>query len=304
MIAGIETGGTKVICAVAETADPGIIVDRLRIPTTSPGETLGAVRSFLNRWAASGTLEAVGLAAFGPVTVDRASPSYGWITSTPKAGWRNTDIPRALGLGDSVPLHVVTDVTGSAVGEQRSGAGSGFRHVAYVTVGTGIGAGFAADGVPFLKRSHPEMGHLLVRRYPGDDFPGTCPFHGDCIEGLASGPAILARWGLPGEQLGALSGEAVPMLAYYLAQLLAAVTYAVAPDRIILGGGVLQMPGLLQATRERLAEVIGGALDQHSLTRPDSGYVCSPALADLAGVQGALFLAHDLVRTRTPLAAG
>lgn len=304
MIAGIETGGTKVICAVAETSAPGDIIERIRIPTTSPAETLGAVRSFLNRHANRSTLDAVGLAAFGPVIVDSSSPSYGWITSTPKPGWRNTDVPRALGLGDSVPLQVVTDVTGAAIGEQRAGAGIGFRNVAYVTVGTGIGAGFASDGLPFLKRSHPEMGHQLLRRYPGDDFPGTCPFHGDCAEGLASGPAVLGRWGRPGELLDAgARAEAVPVLAYYLAQLLAAVTYAVAPDRIILGGGVLRIPGLLDAVRSQLSQLVGGALDAHPLTRPDSGYVCSPALGDGAGVQGALYLARDLVETRSPLTA-
>lgn len=303
MIAGIETGGTKVICAVAASSAPGTIVDRLRIPTTSPAETLGAVRSFLERYASAGELDAVGLAAFGPVNVDRSSPSYGWITSTPKAGWRNTDIPHALGLGDAMPLQVVSDVTGSAVGEQRSGAGIGMRNIAYVTVGTGVGAGFAADGVPFLQRSHPEMGHLPVRRYPGDTFPGNCPFHGDCLEGLVSGPAIRARWGRPGEQLGALRSEAVPLLAFYVAQLLAAVTYTVAPDRIVLGGGVLKLPGLLQASREGLAGVVGGALEGHPLTLPGSGYVCSPVLADLAGVHGALFLAHDLAGNRAPLTA-
>ena len=303
MIAGIETGGTKVICAIAASSAPGTIVDRLRIPTTSPAETLGAVRSFLERYASAGELDAVGLAAFGPVNVDRSSPSYGWITSTPKAGWRNTDIPRALGLGDAMPLQVVSDVTGSAVGEQRSGAGIGMRNIAYVTVGTGVGAGFAADGVPFLQRSHPEMGHLPVRRYPGDTFPGNCPFHGDCLEGLVSGPAIRARWGRPGEQLGALRSEAVPLLAFYVAQLLAAVTYTVAPDRIVLGGGVLKLPGLLQASREGLAGVVGGALEGHPLTLPGSGYVCSPVLADLAGVHGALFLAHDLAGNRAPLTA-
>lgn len=304
MIAGIETGGTKVICAVAETSAPGAVVERIRIPTTSPGETLGAVRTFLNRYASAGSLDAVGLATFGPVIVDSSSPCYGWITSTPKPGWRNTDVPRALGLGDAVPLQVVSDVTGAAVGEQRAGAGVGFRNVAYVTVGTGIGVGFASDGLPFLKRSHPEMGHQLVRRYPGDDFPGTCPFHGDCAEGLASGPAVLGRWGRPGEALDAgAAAQAVPLLAYYLAQLLAAVTYAVAPDRIILGGGVLRIPGLLTAVRDQLSYVVGGALDMHPLTRPDSGYVCTPALGDRAGVQGALFLAHDMVETRSPLTA-
>ena len=304
MIAGIETGGTKVICAVAETASPGTIVEQIRIPTTTPARTLGMVRSFLNGYAAAGSLDAVGLAAFGPVNVDSLSPCYGWITSTPKPGWRNTDIPRALGLGDTVPLQVVTDVTGAAVGEQRAGAGLGFPHVAYLTVGTGIGAGFASDGMPFLKRSHPEMGHQLLRRYPGDNFPGTCPFHGDCAEGLASGPAVLARWGRPGELLSTEErAAAVPVLAYYVAQLLAAVTYTVAPDRIILGGGVLQIPGLLAASRDLLTDLVGGALDDHPLTRPDSGYICGPGLGGLAGVHGALYLAHDLVGSRAPLTA-
>lgn len=293
MIAGIETGGTKVLCAVAHPLQPGTLVDQARIDTTTPERTLGAIREFLAPHALAGRFDAVGIASFGPVDVDAASPRYGWITSTPKAGWRDTDLVTGLGLVTGTPVRVVSDVTGAALGEHRFGAGRGADDVVYVTVGTGVGAGIVVNGAPFTSRSHPELGHLIIRRHPDDPFAGVCPFHGDCLEGLASGPAITARWGRPGTDLGSARDAAMVLSAYYIAQLLATITYAVAPQRIVVGGGVLKTPGLLDAVRRQLAQLVGGALADHPLTDPTSGYVVPPELGDESGVRGALSLAAD-----------
>lgn len=302
MIAGIETGGTKVICAVADPQDPGALVDQTQIATTSPTQTLGAIREFLAPYAVAGRFDAVGIASFGPVEVDAASPRYGWITSTPKPGWRNTDLVASLELAPGTPVRLVTDVTGAALGEHRFGAGRGVDDVAYVTIGTGVGAGIVVNGAPLTLRSHPELGHLVIRRHPEDSFAGVCPFHGDCLEGLTSGPSIAARWGKPGHELGSLRAEAIAFSSYYIAQLLATVTYAAAPQRIIVGGGVLKTQGLFNAVREQLALLVGGALDDHPLMNPDSGYVVRPALGDESGVRGALALAGDALPLEAALA--
>ena len=304
MIAGIETGGTKVLCAVAHPLQPGTLVDQARIDTTTPERTLGAIRDFLAPHALGGRFDAVGIASFGPVEVDAASPHYGWITSTPKPGWRDTDLIGQLGLGQGTPVRVVSDVTGAALGEHRFGAGRGVNDVAYVTVGTGVGAGIVVNGAPFSLRSHPELGHLIIRRHPDDTFAGVCPFHGDCLEGLVSGPSITARWGRPGTDLGPVQDDAVTLSAYYIAQLLATVTYAVSPQRIVVGGGVLKTPGLLDAVREQLAQLVGGALAEHPLTDPAGGYVVRPELGDESGVRGALSLAGDALPPAAPITAG
>lgn len=293
MIAGIETGGTKVICAVAEALDPGTILAETRIDTTSPEQTLAAIRDFLAPKAVDGRFDAVGVASFGPVDVDPDSAHFGRITSTPKRGWRGTDLLAGLRLAAGTPVRLVSDVTGAALGEHRFGAGRGVSDLAYVTVGTGVGAGLVVDGAPFTQRAHPELGHLLVRRHPEDAFGGVCPFHGDCLEGLASGPAIQARWGRPGIDPGPRQRESLQLTSYYLAQLLATISYTTAPQRIVAGGGVMKTPGLLEAVREQLVLLVGGALADHPLTDPASGYVVRPELGDGSGVRGALSLAND-----------
>ena len=303
MIAGVETGGTKIICAVADPAVPGTLVDQVRIDTTSPDESLSAVRDFLSSHAVEGRYEAVGVASFGPVEVNTASPRFGWITSTPKPGWRDTDLIEHLGLASGTPVRLVSDVTGAALGEHRFGAGRGVEDIAYVTVGTGIGAGLVVNGAPFTLRSHPELGHLMVRRHPGDSFAGVCPFHGDCLEGLTSGPSLAARWGRPSNDLGPLLPRAVELSSYYIAQLLATVTYATAPQRIVAGGGVLKIPGLLDAVREQLAQLVGEALAEHPLMDRGSDYVVRPALGDESGVRGALSIAVDSLPVGSELAA-
>lgn len=305
MIVGIETGGTTVVCAAARgpsdeqgSAEPARtpphITDLETLPTTSPQDTLGRVRSFIARHDARAGVEAVGVAAFGPVDVDPSSPRYGTIGATPKEGWQGVRLLDAVRSAADCPVAIDTDATAAAVAEHRWGAGRGLQHCVYVTVGTGIGVGAIVAGAPLHGTGHPEAGHLTVRRHPHDAFEGTCRLHGDCLEGLASGPAIAARWGRPGERLGDRRRAAVEMEAFYLAQLTTAVVYLLAPGRIVVGGGVAGAPGLLPALRRRTASVVAGALEDHPVADPSSAFLVPAYLAGRSGVVGALTLASDV----------
>lgn len=289
--AGIEAGGTKVVCAVG--TGPDDLADPMSVPTTTPDATLTAVVDYVR---AHPDVTAVGVASFGPVDLREGSPDYGTITSTPKPGWRGTNVVGRLRSAVDLPVGFDTDVNGAALGEHRWGAARGLDTFVYVTVGTGIGAGGMAGGQLLHGALHPEMGHLDVRRHPDDRHPGSCPFHGDCLEGLASGPALAARWGRPATALGADLQRAVGMEAHYLAQLVLAVTYVLSPQRVVVGGGVAALPGLLAATRERVAARLAGYLDSAEVRAPDS-YVVAPALGDRSGVLGAIALAERAART-------
>ncbi|WP_344509469.1 ROK family protein [Dactylosporangium maewongense] len=291
LFGGVEAGGTKVVCAVG--VGPDAVVDRTTIPTTSPGETLDRVIAYFRAQRAAGRdIAALGVASFGPL--DLAS---GRITTTPKPGWGGTDLVGALRRGLGVPVALDTDVNGAAYGEHRWGAGRGQGTVVYVTVGTGIGGGAVVDGRPLHGLLHPEMGHLHVQRHPGDDFAGTCPFHGDCVEGLASGPAIARRAGRPAHDLGPLLSRTVALEAHYLSQLMTSILYLLMPHRIVVGGGVLNIPGLLDAVRAATAERLGKALDAVPATADLSTYIVPPGLGGLSGVLGALGLAERMVET-------
>ncbi len=285
IVAGIETGGTKVICGVVDDGDPTVLLDTIRIPTTTPEQVATAISRFLEPWPGLG---AVGLASFGPLDLDRRSPGYGRITSTPKPGWRDVDLPRMVGL--TVPYAVTTDVTGSALGEASVGGTSPARSLAYATVGTGVGVGMILGGATIDDPGHPEVGHLLVRRHPRDDFPGNCPFHGDCIEGLAAGRSVVARWGTPDTHASQNMGLATEIIGYYVAQLVATITYTAAPERVILGGGVLGMPGLMDEVRRGLRRILNGAITGHPGQDVASGYIMPPVLGELSGVRGAVLL--------------
>jgi fructokinase len=298
MIAGVETGGTKVICGVARREAPDRILTTRRFPTTSPEETIGAVAAFLAAVAAEEPLEALGVATFGPVNVEPERPRYGWITGTPKAGWADTPLLDRIPAASAVPTVVLSDVSGAALGEQRFGAGAGVRSLAYATVGTGIGVGLVVAGRVLHGNGWPELGHLLVRRHPADPagFPGVCRFHGDCLEGLASGPAVLARWGADASSLPEhLRSEAFEVLGFYLAQAVATVGAAFGVERMVLGGGVLKAPGLLEEVRRQLPRVSGGPGAGHAAALDDPGLVVPPALGDLSGLSGALAAAADLL---------
>ena len=222
-------GGTRTSCAVGSSPDD--LSRSIRFSTTDPAETLAKVVGFLG----AESLDAVGIAAFGPLDLER-----GRMAVTPKEGWSGIDVVSPIRDSLDAPIGLDTDVNGAALGEGRWGAGRGLRTFAYVTVGTGIGGGALVDGHPLHGLGHPEMGHISVRRHPEDDFRGICPLHGDCLEGLASGPAIQQRSGIPGQDLsGTDLKAAVEFESFYLSQLMRSLVYILAPQRVILGGGVV-----------------------------------------------------------------
>ncbi len=289
---GIEAGGTKFVCAVG--TGPDDLRARVVIPTTTPAETLGRVRDFfLAQQQAGLRIEALGIASFGPLDLSPASPTYGRITTTPKPGWAGADLAGPLSRALAVPVALETDVNGAAYGEYRWGATQGLDSSAYLTVGTGIGGGVVVAGEPLRGLLHPEMGHLHVQRHPRDDFAGSCPFHGDCLEGLASGSAVRARTGLAAEDLQGRDRAAVLELeAWYLAQLVSTVMYLLSAQRIAIGGGVLQMPELLPLLRVSVVERLAGALDSPVVADGLTSYLVPPGLGSSAGVLGAIALAE------------
>lgn len=287
----IEAGGTKFVLGVAR--DHETILRTARVTTTTPAETLGAALAFFdNARAELGPFAAFGIASFGPVSLDRGAHDWGHITATPKPGWSGTDLAGALGGAFDCPVGFDTDVNGAVLAEALWGAAFGADVALYVTVGTGIGGGALVEGHPIHGLRHPEMGHMLPRRHVEDtDFAGICPFHGDCLEGLASGPAISARWG------GSLSdlppnhpGHGI--IAHYLAQLVVAQQALLSPQRIVMGGGVMATPGLIDRVRAEAVRLGAGYFGGDDGTQ----LIVPPGLGDRAGLLGALALAQGALR--------
>jgi fructokinase len=219
MIAGVETGGTKVICGVVDPAFPSQLLETARFATTTPTETVAHIAEFLRDADERLGIDAIGIATFGPVNVQPELPRYGWIMGTGKPGWANTNLLDRLGTAAHVPTIVLSDVSGAALGEQRWGAARDVPSSAYATFGTGVGVGIVVNGRVFHGDGYPEFGHLLVRRHPLDDYEGHCPFHGDCLEGLAAGPAVMARWGADSSHLDPCTRQqAHEILGFYIAQ--------------------------------------------------------------------------------------
>ena len=287
LFGAIEAGGTKFVLATGQ-AD-GTIVARESIPTTDPETTMAQVLDWFARQPA---IAALGIASFGPVELDPKSPKWGHITDTPKAGWSDCDLAGFFGSRLGVPVGFDTDVNGAALGEYRLGAGRGTSGMVYVTVGTGIGGGLIVNGNLVHGAGHPEMGHFFPRRGADDrDFEGNCPFHGDCLEGLANGPAIMARWGKTLSELPE-DHEAHDLVAGYLAQLCHTLFACCAIERVILGGGVMKTPGLL--TRVQKEAVTIGA---DYLPGRETQSIVSPELGDNAGIIGALLLAETICQS-------
>lgn len=289
LVAGIELGGTKSIALVARGRE---IVEIRRIPTAEPGSTLDALSAQLDAWqGAHGRVEAIGIGSFGPIGLDRDRADYGHITSTPKPGWANVDVVGHFARRFGVPVGFDTDVAGAALAEYRWGAGQGCDVVLYLTIGTGIGGGVVVHGAPVHGLVHPELGHLRVRRSPGDGFAGVCPFHGDCLEGLAAGPAIAARTGMAGADIDDDHPVWV-LVADELAEAMAMLMLTLSPRRILIGGGVFQhRQQLFARVRARTADLLGGYVA--GVGAAELGDIIrAPGLGDKAGPLGAVALAY------------
>ncbi len=280
MIGAVELGGTKINVGVG--TGPGAIVAKTTIPTTTPRETIDAVIAWL---ADQPRMDAIGIASFGPVCLDQSAPGWGHITRTTKPHWSHTSIAPAIRDAMGVPVAFDTDVNGAALGEYRWGALAGCAVGLYLTVGTGIGGGVMIDGKPLHGLAHPELGHVRLKRMAGDAFAGLCPFHGDCLEGLASGPAVFSRLGLSLSE--AEHHEGAPVYDA-IGQALAGFVMTLSPERIVIGGGVSKSPDFHARADAAMRDWIGGYCHV-----PES-YVLPPALGDEAGILGAIALAQQL----------
>ena len=285
--AGLELGGTK--CVVILARGPNEILARESVPTTSPVETLGAVESILLDWRQSHGFGALGIASFGPVDLHPDSPTWGHIVATPKPGWSETDVAQRLARHLSIPVRFETDVNGAALAEMRWGAGRSMQDFAYVTVGTGVGVGLVVNGLPTRGFLHGELGHVRVAQRAGEEWHGACPFHGACVEGLASGPAIKARIAPRAVEELRDDDPVWDPVAWALAQLCHAIVLAAAPGAIAIGGGVIdRQPHLLRKIEAMLIESLG-----EYVRLPREDYICAPALGNDAGPLGAIALAMD-----------
>lgn len=288
LVGGIEAGGTKFVCAVG--TGPGDIRAETRFSTTTPEETISRAIDFF-REQNEGSLQALGIASFGPVDPDPTSPTFGYITSTPKPAWADTDFAGPLGDALGVPTGFDTDVNGAALGEWRWGAAQGLDTFIYLTIGTGIGGGGMVNGELMHGLVHPEMGHIRIPHdWNGDPYPGRCPFHGDCLEGMASGPAIGERWGQSAKTLPK-EHSAWKLEANYLAYALVNFIVTLSPQRLILGGGVMEQEQLFPMVRQKVLELLNGYVQAAAIIEEIDTYIVPPALGGEAGVLGAFALA-------------
>jgi fructokinase len=289
----IEAGGTKWVCALGR--GPSELISETRLATTTPRETIARAIAFFAPHAAAGDLAGVGIASFGPLDLDPFSPTHGFITSTPKPGWAQTDVVGAIGQALGVAIGFDTDVNAAALGEYLWGAGQGLDNLVYLTVGTGIGGGAIVGGRPVHGLVHPEMGHILIPHDRAvDPYAGFCPYHGDCLEGLAAGPAIEKRWGHRAEKLPP-EHPAWNLEGHYLALGLANLICTLSPQRIILGGGVMKQSHLFPLVRRKVQEQLGGYVQAPQILQDIDHYIVPPGLGERSGLLGAMALAQ---RTR------
>lgn len=284
-LGALEAGGTKMVCAIGN--ENGEIFERVSIPTESPDVTMPKLIAYF----ADKEIEALGIGCFGPIDLNRNSETYGCITTTPKLAWKNYNIVKAFQDALSVPVGFDTDVNGSALGEATWGITKGLQNSMYITIGTGVGTGIITNGTLLHGMLHPEGGHLLLSRHPKDSFEGTCPYHKNCLEGLAAGPAIEARWGVKGTQLSDRK-EVWELEAYYIAQALVDYIMVISPQRIVIGGGVMHQEHLMPLIREEVKRQLAGYIDTKELSDIDQ-YIVLPSLNDNQGIMGALKLGLD-----------
>lgn len=282
-LGALEAGGTKMVCAIGD--ENGKIFERVSMPTETPKITIPR----LIAWFADKQIEALGIGCFGPIDLNRSSETYGYITTTPKLAWANYDIVGAFKAALGVPVGFDTDVNGSALGEATWGITRGLDNSIYITIGTGVGVGVISNGKLLHGMLHPEGGHILLKKHQDDTYEGNCPYHKTCLEGLAAGPAIEARWGKKGVELAGRR-EVWELEAYYIGQALADYIVMLSPQRIVLGGGVMHQEHMLPLVREELKRQLNGYIQTKELEDLES-YVVLPSLNDNQGIIGALKLA-------------
>ena len=282
-LGALETGGTKMVLAVGN--ELGEIYEKKSIPTKTPKETIPEIINFFQEKE----IEALGIGAFGPVDVREDSKTYGRILDTPKVEWQQYDLLKVLKDELKVPVKIDTDVNSSCLGEMTFGSAKGLKNVIYITIGTGIGVGAVAEGKLIHGMLHPEAGHILIRKNPKDKYQGKCPYHKTCFEGLASGPAMEARYGKKADEL-ADEREVWELEADYIAQALVNYILVLSPERIILGGGVMHQEQLFPLIRKKVTEYMAGYLKLEQLEKIEN-YIVSPSLEDNQGILGAFKLA-------------
>lgn len=299
LVGGIEAGGTKMVCAIAEVLTDAKAVksvfdidvekikllERMTIPTSTPAKTLPQMVDF---FAGKG-IEALGIGCFGPIDLNRASDTYGYITKTPKAGWENCDVVGTFTKALGIPVGFDTDVNAAAIGEVLWGAARGCESAIYITIGTGVGVGVYCNGSLLHGLMHPEAGHILLQRNPSDVYEGKCPFHKDCFEGLASGPAVAARWGKPAAELSDCM-DVWELEADYIAQAVANYILTYSPQKIILWGGVMHQEQLFAMVRSRVSEKLGGYVKHPLVCEENADYIVAPQLGENPGIMGAIGL--------------
>jgi fructokinase len=286
MYGSIEAGGTKFVCAIGD--EEMTIIERVSFPTTTPDETMALVIDFFKKY--EDQLVGIGIGSFGPIDIHRDSATYGYITSTPKLAWQNFDFVGTMKQAFNLPIAWTTDVNAAAYGEYVFGKGKGLSSVVYYTIGTGVGGGALQDGRFVEGFSHPEMGHMLVVPHPDDSFKGSCPFHGNCLEGMAAGPAIEKRLGKKGQDLS----EDEPFWnieAEYIAQCAYNTTLMLSPDVIIFGGGVMKQRHMVEKVHQAFERLVNGYVKTPAV----ADYIVTPDLEDNAGTLGCLALARDAV---------
>lgn len=286
LFGALEAGGTKMVCAIGD--EGGNILERITVPTGTPADTMAPMCSFFK----SRPIAALGIGCFGPLDLDRRSATYGSITTTPKLAWQHYPIVRAFQDALGVPVGFDTDVNAAALGEAAWGCTRDVRNSIYITIGTGVGVGVIIDGKPYHGMLHPEGGHILLTRHPDDPMTDSgCPFHSSCLEGLAAGPALERRWGVPGPNL-ADRPEVWELEAYYIGQALWNYICVLSPERIVLGGGVMHQKGLLELVRRETARQMNGYIRCKGIEDWER-YITAPSLNDNQGILGALCLAAE-----------
>lgn len=285
MLGSIEGGGTKFVLAVGD--ENFNIVERVSFPTEKPLDTLKEVFKFFDKYE---DIKSIGIGSFGPIDINKKSPTYGFITSTPKPYWNNFDFLGEMKKKYNIPIGWTTDVNIACLGEYEMGSAKDVNSAIYLTVGTGIGGGAIINGKFLEGFSHPEMGHIFIKKHPEDHFEGSCPYHKDCLEGLVAGPSLQKRYGLNGRDIDE-NDEVWKFAGYYLAQSLISYTLTIRPEKIILGGGIMKQPQVLKNVKKYFVELLNGYVQTPNIDE----YIVRPSLGDDVGIVGGLILAKNIL---------